>query len=224
MENFFRIENLRKALYGFRIEASLTASASDRIGIYGQSGLGKTSLFKILAGFLPLDASLDSGGIFLGEKEISSLRPEQREIGYLFQDLGLFPALTVFENLTFGLKVRRVQKALLQEKGKLWLRKMQLEGTENRSVSELSGGQKQRLALARALIWDPKLLLLDEPFSSLDRGLRTELRHMLKELQVAQKIPMLFISHQEEDLKDLATDVYELRDEGGVRRLVGGSK
>lgn len=219
MNTLFQIENLKKSLYGFRIEASLSAESSDRIGIFGQSGLGKTSLFRIIAGFLPMNTKEDSGRILLSQNDISRLKPEKREIGYLFQDLGLFPALTVFENLTFGLKVRGTPKPLLQEEGETWLRRLQLADTQDRSVFELSGGQRQRLALGRALIWSPKLLLLDEPFSSLDPNLRSELRQMLKELQVAQKIPMLFISHQEEDLAVLATRTFELINDDGARRL-----
>ncbi len=185
----------------FELRADFTIAPGSRAVLQAASGSGKTTLLRALAGL----ERPRSGRIWLGEESIETLAPEKREIGFVFQDQALFPHLTVLENAIYGLKVRGVAKSEAETQGKAWLSKVGLLTLAGARADRLSGGERQRVALVRALVWKPKLLLLDEPFSALDPELRVQLRQELLVLLRDWPVPMLLVSHDRADAEALAT-------------------
>ena len=159
----------------------------------GPSGCGKTTLLRIIAGFV----QPDQGQVFFNEKEITYREAEKRNIGMVFQNYALFPFMTVFENVAYGLRMQKEKKGTIAKKVQEVLQLVNLEGYEERSVSELSGGEQQRVALARSLVMEPKLLLLDEPLSNLDARLRDRMRMELKAIQGKLGITTIFVTHDQ---------------------------
>ena len=141
------------------------------IGLLGPSGSGKTTILRMLAGL----EKQDSGEIFIDGKNVNDLSPDQRGIGFVFQNYALFPYLTVFDNIAYGLKIQKKEKEYIKNRVKELLELVGLPGVEKRYPDQLSGGQRQRIALARALAPSPELLLLDEPFAAIDAKVRKEL-------------------------------------------------
>lgn len=168
--------------------------------LFGPSGSGKSLTLRCLAGLRKVrDGRVVLGGRVLVDSEKKLCEPPQRRrMGFVFQDLALFPHLTVLENVLFGCDRRKSPQSL--SKARKWLSRVRLEAYESRYPSQLSGGQKQRVALARALSAEPEMLLLDEPFSALDGPLRRNLRRELRLLQAETGIPLLYVTHQVEDL------------------------
>lgn len=163
--------------------------------LLGPSGCGKTTLLRILAGFI----EPTEGNIFIGEKEITHIPPEKRNMGVVFQNYALFPNLTVRENIAYGLKVRKVSKSIIKEKCDYYMELAGLTEYENRRIHELSGGQQQRVAIARALVIEPQMLLLDEPMSNLDVALRVKMREEIRAIQQKIGITTLFITHDQQE-------------------------
>ncbi len=205
-----RVENLSKSLGGFRIEANFTLKVGEIAALLGKSGSGKTTLLRIIAGLESLSAPQDQGQIYLGNQEITNFAPQKREIGFVFQDQALFSGFNVIENVTFGLRMRGVPRKVRDELARSWLDKVGLKSRILSPVDQLSGGEKQRVAWVRALIWKPKLLLLDEPFSALDREMKMILRNELRELHRLWPVPLLWVTHDEGDVESLATTVLSL--------------
>lgn len=165
------------------------------MSILGKSGCGKSTLLKIIAG-LELQ---DNGQILLKEKDISHTKPNERNIVYLFQEPLLFPHLNVFENIAFGLRIRKVLPAEIQRKANEMLVSLELLDHQKKMPHQLSGGQKQRVAFGRAIIINPPLILLDEPFSSLDVEIRHAMQQLYKRLAKQFNITALFVTH---DIKE----------------------
>ncbi|HES4904628.1 TPA: ABC transporter ATP-binding protein, partial [Streptococcus pyogenes] len=163
--------------------------------LLGASGSGKSTILNIMAGLL--DAS--SGDIYLDGERINDLPINKRDIHTVFQNYALFPHMTVFENVAFALKLKKVDKKEIAKRVKETLKMVQLEGYENRSIQKLSGGQRQRVAIARAIINQPRVVLLDEPLSALDLKLRTEMQYELRELQQRLGITFVFVTHDQEE-------------------------
>ena len=209
-----RLEGVRKAWPHLTLEASFRVEPSERIAIVGRSGAGKTSLLRILAGLESLDPKIDQGKLYLDGQEITTLSPQKRNIGYLFQDQALFSSMSVLENVAFGLKVRGVDRGEREAKALDWLKRVGLESRAKNSVERLSGGERQRVALARALIVAPRLLLLDEPFTGLDSVLKKDLISQLLDLHRESPIPLLVVSHDESDLSALATGTIQVVEAG----------
>lgn len=159
----------------------------------GPSGCGKTTLLRILAGFIQPEA----GSVFLNGKDITALPPEKRKVGMVFQNYALFPYMNVYENVDYGLKIQKMQKAERNNRVEKYLKLVNLEGYGNRKISELSGGEQQRVALARSLVMEPEVLLLDEPLSNLDARLRDKMRTELKEIQSRLGITTIFVTHDQ---------------------------
>ncbi|EIQ82045.1 PotA [Streptococcus canis FSL Z3-227] len=157
--------------------------------LLGASGSGKSTILNIMAGLL--DAT--SGDIYLDGERINDLPINKRDIHTVFQNYALFPHMTVFENVAFALKLKKVDKKEIAKRVKETLKMVQLEGYENRSIQKLSGGQRQRVAIARAIINQPRVVLLDEPLSALDLKLRTEMQYELRELQQRLGITFVFV-------------------------------
>jgi len=199
---FLEIKNLTKRYN--RIEAikniSFTAEEKEIICILGPSGCGKTTILQSIGGFI----KIDGGEIILDGEHVENLEPEERNIATVFQSYGLFPHKSVLENITYGLKFRGYRKKDALMEGMKMLEVLNLKGYENKKVTELSGGEQQRVALGRALIVKPKLLLLDEPFSNLDTKLRVTMRKELLRIRDHFNITMLFVTHDQEDAFSIA--------------------
>lgn len=165
------------------------------ITLLGPSGCGKTTTLRIIGGFL----EPDSGDLFFDGKRINNVPPNKRNVNTVFQKYALFPHLNVYDNIAFGLKLKRKSKEEIDTAVKKMLAVVDLKGYEKRPVSKLSGGQQQRVAIARALVCDPKVLLLDEPLGALDLKLRKDMQIELKQLQHQLKTTFVFVTHDQEE-------------------------
>lgn len=204
------VEDLSSGYTDIPIIHSCTFSAKrgETFVLMGPSGHGKTTLLLTILGIL----SPMKGKIVLDGQDITQIPIEKRNIGYLPQDYGLFPHLTVEQNIAFGLRVRGATSHECSEAVQKMLDLVQLKGLEKRSVLELSGGQKQRVGLARALAVDPRLLLLDEPLSNIDQITKDEVARHLLELFRSLQIPIIFVTHNKEDALMLGEKVAILLD------------
>ena len=174
-------------------EVSFEATEGRVLSLLGPSGCGKTTMLRCIAGF----ENPDRGEIYLDDRKITSIPPEKRGIGMVFQNYALWPHMTVYGNLAFGLQIRKVPKDEINKKIKKVLGMVQLEGYENRYPRQMSGGQQQRIAMARALIFEPGIMLLDEPLSNLDAQLREEMRFEFIELQKNLGITAIYVTHDQ---------------------------
>ncbi|MCF6155734.1 MAG: ABC transporter ATP-binding protein [Candidatus Brocadia sp.] len=181
-------------------DLSLEISPDELFVILGSSGSGKTTL---LLGILGLQ-KFDSGRVIINGRDVTNLSPGERNIGYVPQNYALFPNYTVFENIAFGLRLRKVSKPIIQTRVGQIINDFGLQGLEYRFPVQLSGGQMQRVALARALIIEPSLLLLDEPVSALDIETRQKIKAEIKELQKKFHITMVYITHDQQETLELA--------------------
>jgi sulfate transport system ATP-binding protein len=190
-------------------DISLTVATGELVALLGPSGSGKTTLLRIIAGLEEPDPG--SGAIRFQEEDVGQRAAGKRGVGFVFQHYALFRHMTVFENIAFGLRVRprgmRPGKAAIREKVERLLRLIQLENLAGRYPGQLSGGQRQRVALARALAIEPKVLLLDEPFGSLDAKVRQELRRWLRRLHDEIHVTSVFVTHDQDEALELADRV-----------------
>ncbi|MBI3379866.1 ATP-binding cassette domain-containing protein [Candidatus Gottesmanbacteria bacterium] len=191
------IQNLTTGYNGKAIIEDLTLAVKEKetLVLMGISGSGKTTLLLTILGIL----TPTKGKILLHEKDITMLPIEERNIGYLPQDYGLFPHLNVSENIAYGLHVRGTSEQEQHTKLKEMLTFVELEGYENRKIQELSGGQRQRVGLARALAINPSLLLLDEPLSNIDQVTKLEVATHMKNLFAKLDVPIILVTHNHED-------------------------
>ena len=192
-------------------DINLEIENGEFVSILGKSGCGKTTLIKSIAGLL----ETDSGDISIFNKDVASLPPEKRQTVIVFQDLRLFPHMNVEDNIAFAMKLKKMDKAVIKEKVDRLLAQVRLSGFGKRKVSRLSGGQMQRVALARALGAEPKLLLLDEPFASLDEDLRKEMGELVRRLHRENGITTVMITHDKEEAMELS-DRLALMEEGRI--------
>ena len=177
------------------------------VTLLGPSGCGKTTLLRILGGFL--DA--DEGKVIFNGEEISSKPPYERELNTVFQKYALFPHLSVYENIAFGLKIKKISKDIIDQKVMKMLRLIGLEGYEDKNTTLLSGGQQQRVAIARALVNEPKVLLLDEPLAALDLKLRKEMQYELKRIQQEVGITFIFVTHDQEEALTMSDKIVVMK-------------
>ena len=201
-------------------DVNLSAASGELLALLGPSGSGKTSLLRAIAGFLPLTA----GEIRFDGERMNERAVEERQLGMVFQEHRLFPALTVYRNLEICLtgtsdnSLRYTREEARAEIAEL-LASLGLAGLEKRFPEELSGGQQRRVALARALLVRPRLLLLDEPFTGLDAGLRRDLVDLVREAQRARRLTTVFVTHEEEDAARIADSTARFYDAGDVQSL-----
>jgi len=197
--------NLRKSFGEVAVvkEVNLTIGRGGFFTFLGPSGCGKTTILRMIAGF----TRPDEGSILFDGKEVIDVSPWKRDVGMVFQNYALWPHLSVFENVAFGLKERNLSKSLVQKKTYEALSMVNLEGLEKRRPSELSGGQQQRVALARTLVIEPRLLLLDEPLSNLDAKLRIQMRHELVRIQKDLGVTSIYVTHDQEEALTLSTRI-----------------
>ena len=177
------------------------------VTLLGPSGCGKTTLLRILGGFL--DA--DEGSVIFDGEEISKKPPYERELNTVFQKYALFPHLSVYENIAFGLKIKKMSKDIIDQKVMKMLKLIGLEGYEDKKTTLLSGGQQQRVAIARALVNEPKVLLLDEPLAALDLKLRKEMQYELKRIQQEVGITFIFVTHDQEEALTMSDKIVVMK-------------
>jgi iron(III) transport system ATP-binding protein len=193
---------------------TVDVAEGELIALLGPSGCGKTTLLRLVAGLIPLS----DGEIYFGGKNVSQWTPQKRNAVMVFQSYALFPHMTVEDNISYGLKVRKInpdtRKQLLAE----ILDKVELTGYENRKIQELSGGQQQRVALARSLVVQPDVLLFDEPLSNLDEKLRVSMRQEIRKIQKASQITSIYVTHDQEEAMSIADRVV-IMNKGKIQQI-----
>ncbi len=203
------IDGVGKKFEGFAAlnPINLNIPSGQLVALLGPSGSGKTTLLRLIGGLLPVD----SGRILFGEKDATRLSLRERRVGFMFQHYALFPHMSVFENVAFGLRSQprkqRPDESAIKAKVNSLLEMVQMDTMRDRLPAQLSGGQRQRVALARALAIDPTVLLLDEPFGALDAKVRVELRRWLRSIHDETGITTLFVTHDQEEALELADRV-----------------
>ena len=197
-------------------DVNLTIGKGEFIALLGPSGCGKSTTLNIIAGLLPATG----GGIWLDEKRIDPLRPEERGFGMVFQNYALFPHMSVAKNIGFGLKMRGIPKAEIEKRVAEAVALVRLQGQTEKLPGQLSGGQQQRVAIARAIVVEPPLVLMDEPLSNLDAKLRLEMRAEIRRIHNALGATTIYVTHDQEEALSLADRIVVMRD--GVVRQVGG--
>lgn len=202
--SFVRVRELGKSYGETRIFENIEFDIrkGEFITLLGPSGCGKSTLLRCIAGL----NSINEGEIYVDNQAISSLPPKDREIGMVFQNYALFPNMTVSENIAFGLKLRGDRG--ITSKVSEAIEMVELEGRENYYPNELSGGQRQRVALARSLVMNPKILLLDEPLSALDAKVRKSLREKIREIQKKLGITTIFVTHDQEEALTVSDRIF----------------
>jgi len=215
-----KIENVTKAYSNTPVirEMSLGMEKGERVVILGPSGGGKTTLLRMIAGFIhPDKGKLIIEGETVSDNGKCIIEPESRQVGMVSQDLALWPHMTSYKNIEFGLKAKKVAKAEIRERIDTILEKVQMAQFKNAYPGDLSGGQQQRIALARALVTRPKILLMDEPLSSLDTDLRGVLMREILRLQEELAITMIYVTHDREEAFSLATRMVVMK-EGKIQK------
>lgn len=195
-------------------DVTLTVAKGEFIALLGPSGCGKSTTLNIIAGLLPATG----GGIWLDDKRIDPLRPEERGFGMVFQNYALFPHMSVRKNIGFGLKMRGVPAAELNRRVDEAVNLVRLQGHVDKLPGQLSGGQQQRVAIARAIVVEPPLVLMDEPLSNLDAKLRLEMRAEIRRIHNTLGATTIYVTHDQEEALSLADRIVVLRD-GQVRQV-----
>ena len=200
-----RLKNLVKDFPGTRADdtGELTILDGKLTGLLGPSGCGKSTLLYLISGL----QKPTSGRIYFGDRDVTDLPPEKREIGLVFQNYALYPHMTVAQNIAFPLVNRKVKKAEIQERTAKMAALVQIEELLNRKPSQLSGGQQQRVAIARALVKRPEILLLDEPLSNLDARLRLEMREEIRRIQTETGVTTVFVTHDQEEAMSITDEI-----------------
>lgn len=193
--------------------ATLQVAAGELLAILGPSGCGKTTLLRIAGGY----ERPDSGEVYIAERDVTRLPAETRNVGMVFQSYALFPHMTVFENVEFGLSMRKLKKEVRRGKVHDMLALAGLAGLDKRKPAELSGGQQQRVAVARALVIEPVVLLLDEPLANLDRNVRLRMRDELRDLQLRLRMTTILVTHDQEEALSMA-DRIAVMDAGRIEQ------
>ncbi|HET6785061.1 MAG TPA: spermidine/putrescine ABC transporter ATP-binding protein [Erysipelotrichaceae bacterium] len=193
---------------------NLSIHENEFVTLLGPSGCGKTTLLRILGGFI----SQNEGHVYFDDIEISNVPPYKREINTVFQRYALFPHMNVFDNIAFGLRIKKQDKNTIEQKVRKMLKLVNLEGYEDRPVTLLSGGQQQRVAIARALVNEPMVLLLDEPLGALDLKLRKEMQIELKKIQQEVGITFIYVTHDQEEALTMS-DTIVVMNAGEIQQI-----
>lgn len=216
MENIISLRNIVVEFDGEQILKNIDLDIKDKefVTLLGPSGCGKTTTLRIIGGFL----TPDSGDVMLEGKRINDLPPHKRDVNTVFQRYALFPHLNVYDNIAFGLRIKKLpEKEILRRVGEM-LELVNLRGFEKRTVNRLSGGQQQRVAIARALVNHPKILLLDEPLGALDLKLRKEMQIELRKIQQALELTFVYVTHDQEEALTMS-DTVVVMNSGHIQQI-----
>ena len=202
---YIELEHISKYFGTFKAsdDVSFGIEKGKLVGLLGPSGSGKTTILRMLAGL----EKQDEGDVIIDGKNVNALTPDQRKIGFVFQSYALFPYMTVYDNIAYGLKVQKRDKKFIKNRVHELLDLVGLPGVEKRYPNQLSGGQRQRIALARALAPQPEVLLLDEPFAAIDAKVRKELRTWLRETIDRVGITSIFVTHDQDEAIEIADEI-----------------
>ncbi len=199
----FIISDIKKVYEDFELNVSFEIEKGEFLTILGPSGSGKSTILKLIAGFEPID----QGRITMFGRDITYIDPSKRNMGIVFQDYTLFPHLNVFDNIAYGLKVKKLDKNAINEKVHNILDLLNMENYIHRMPHTLSGGEQQRVSIARALVINPELFLMDEPFSSLDTNLRKSIRREISDIQRKLNITTIFVTHNQEEALSISDKI-----------------
>ena len=218
---YLQLKNLYKKYQNNTVvnNFNIDVEKGELISILGPSGCGKTTTLRMIAGFI----APTSGEIFLSEEKITDYPPEIRPVSTVFQNYALFPHLTVYENIEYGLRYplkvgKKLNKKEKKERTQKMISLVNLKGLENRRIDQLSGGQQQRVALARSLVLEPKVLLLDEPLSNIDTKLRETVRNEIRKIQKELGITMIFVTHDQEEAMSISDRIIVMN-EGNIEQI-----
>ena len=195
-------------------DLNLSIKENSFVTLLGPSGCGKSTTLRILGGFV----KPDQGKVFFDGKDITNVPANKRQLNTVFQKYALFPNMSIPENIAFGLRIKKKPESYIREKIKYALKLVNLEGMEDRDVNSLSGGQQQRIAIARAIVNEPKVLLLDEPLSALDRKLRQEMQYELIRLKNELGITFIYVTHDQEEAMTMS-DVVVVMNQGYIQQM-----
>lgn len=207
---FIRFEHIQKSFDNKKVLDDINISIEEKefITLLGPSGCGKTTLLRSLAGL----TKIDSGNIFIYDKDVTYLESKDRKINMIFQQYSLFPTMTVYKNIAFGLKMQKIDKKEIDDRVMSALEMVDLLESEDKYPSQLSGGEQQRVALARAIVTQSKVLLLDEPFSAIDAKLRKSLQIKIKEIHNKLGLTSIFVTHDQEEALRMSDRIYLMHD------------
>ena len=216
MENIISLKNIVVSFDNEQILKTINLDIKDKefVTLLGPSGCGKTTTLRIIGGFL----TPDSGDVMLEGKRINDLPPHKRNVNTVFQRYALFPHLNVYDNIAFGLRVKKLPEKEIQKRVGEMLEMVNLMGYEKRSVNRLSGGQQQRVAIARALVNRPKILLLDEPLGALDLKLRKDMQTELRKIQQALELTFVYVTHDQEEALTMS-DTVVVMNNGTIQQI-----
>lgn len=202
---YIEFKNVNKSYGDYKASDNVSFSlpADSLSALLGPSGSGKTTILRILAGL----EKPDSGDIFIDGKRVNDIEPAKREIGFVFQNYALFRYMTVFENIAFGMQIKKMPRDKINTRVKELIELIGLKDLDNRYPMQLSGGQRQRVAFARAIAPEPKVLLLDEPFAAIDAKIRQELRQWLKTTIKKLHITSIFVTHDQDEAGEVADEI-----------------
>jgi len=211
-----KLQNINKSFDQIEVINSfnLDINAGEFITLLGPSGCGKTTLLRMIAGL----EFVSSGNIFIGSDEVTSTPPNKRDTSIMFQDYALFPHMNLEQNIGYGLKLKKFDKEFIKEKTSNWLEKIDLKDYGKRMPHEISGGQRQRVALARSLIVEPSILLLDEPLGALDANLRKNMQSELKKIHSEVGITFVYVTHDQEEALSMSTKIV-LMNKGKIEQM-----
>ncbi len=215
-KKLIELQNINKSYNGTQILDDLNIYFNENkfLTLLGPSGCGKTTTLRLIGGF----ETPDSGRILFDGKDITDLAPNERKVNTVFQKYALFSHMTIAENIAFGLKISKKSKAYINDKVKYALKLVNLDGFENRSVDSLSGGQQQRIAIARAIVNEPKVLLLDEPLGALDLKLRQDMQYELIRLKNELGITFIYVTHDQEEALTMS-DTIAVMNQGYIQQI-----
>ncbi len=214
--NIIDLQNITMEYSGVEVlkNINLFIRKNEFLTLLGPSGCGKTTTLRIIGGFeKPTD-----GKVIFEDKDITDMPPYKRKINTVFQKYALFPHLDIYENIAFGLKIKKTPKNIIDTKVKEMLKLVDLQGFEKREIESLSGGQQQRIAIARALVNEPEVLLLDEPLGALDLKLRKEMQIELKNMQKRLGITFIYVTHDQEEALTMS-DTIAVMNEGRIQQI-----
>lgn len=196
-------------------DINLSIKEKEFVTFLGPSGCGKTTTLRIIGGF----DEQTSGELYIDGKNMKDVPAHKRQINTVFQKYALFPHMNVYDNIAFGLKIKKISKDVIDQKVKKMLKLVNLEGFEKRNIKSLSGGQQQRIAIARALVNEPKVLLLDEPLGALDLKLRKDMQYELITMQQELGITFIYVTHDQEEALTMSNRIVVMKD--GVIQQIG---